>query len=279
MLKKVLSLAFLAIFAGVTLAAEEVKPTPPLKVLIIGNSFSICVTRFTPQIVKAAGKEIDIASLYIGGCPLEAHWKNVEKASDPKFQPYRYDRVTVTNGVITSTRAQTNVLQVLTAERWDVVTVQQASHASWKPESYHPWGDNLVAKIREVAPQAKILVQETWSYPSWDKRLAKFGFDGPEMYRRLHKAYTDFAKSYGLEIIPTGTAVEILPDRERLFNRPDFHLNRKGEYLQGLIWAQKLLGIDPLTVIYYPEKEVNAALAEELRQTASKALKLAKEGK
>ncbi len=279
MMKKVLSLVFLAVFAGTTFAAEEAKPTQPLKVLIIGNSFSICVTRYTPDIVKAAGKEIDIASLYIGGCSLERHWKNVEKAGDPKFLPYRYDRVTVTNGIISSTRGSTNVLQVLSAEKWDVVTLQQASHASWDAASYHPWGDNLVVKIHEVAPQAKILVQETWSYPSWDKRLAQFGFDGPEMYRRLHKAYADFAKAYGLEIIPTGTAAEILPDRERLFTKPDFHLNRKGEYLQGLIWAQKLLGIDPLTVTYFPEEEVNAAFAAELRQTATKALNLTKEGK
>lgn len=279
MTRKLIKSVLIAAVLGTLPVVGAEDAAQPLKVLIIGNSFSICVTRFTPQIVKSAGKEIDIASLYIGGCPLEAHWKNVEKAGDPKFLPYRYDRVTVTNGVISSMRAQTNVLQVLTAEKWDVVTVQQASHESWKPASYHPWGDKLVAKIREVAPQAKILVQETWSYPPWDKRLEKFGFDGPEMYSRLHEAYTSFAKGQGLEIIPTGTAVEILPNRERLFNKPDFHLNRKGEYLQGLIWAGKLLGIDPLAVTYYPEKEVDAALAAELRQTAAKVLKVAKKGK
>lgn len=278
MLKKILSLVLLACLVWTIQAEEGVRTTQPLKVLIIGNSFSICVKHYTPQIVKSVGKEIDIASLYIGGCSLETHWKNILKAGDPKFLPYRYDRVTVTNGVISSFHSQTNSLALLTAEKWDVVTVQQASHESWKPASYHPWGDNLVAKVREVAPKAKILVQETWSYPPWDKRLGKFGFDGPEMYSRLHNAYTSFAKSYGFEIIPTGTAAEILPNRERLFNKPDFHLNSRGEYLQGLIWAQKLLGIDPLSVTYYPQKDMDAALATELRQTAAKALDLAKKG-
>ena len=32
--------------------------------------------------------ELDFATLVIGGCPLERHWSNVEKASDSKFRPY-----------------------------------------------------------------------------------------------------------------------------------------------------------------------------------------------
>ena len=36
----------------------------------------------------------------------------------------------------------------------------------------------MIAKIHELAPQAKILVQETWSYTPWDKRLKKWGIEG-----------------------------------------------------------------------------------------------------
>ena len=67
------------------------KATPSadrLKVLMIGNSFSICVLEQMPQVAKAMGKELDICSLYIGGCSLSRHWGNVSR-TDSEAAPYR----------------------------------------------------------------------------------------------------------------------------------------------------------------------------------------------
>ena len=133
------------------------------------------------------------------------------------------------------------------------MTVQQASHFSWDPESYEPFGGSLVAKIRELAPQAKIFVQETWSYPPWDKRLKKFGFDQAEMYKRLHAAYAAFAAKHGLGVIPVGAAAEIVPNRNALFTKPDFHFNREGVYLQGLAFTARLFGVDVRKCPYSPD--------------------------
>lgn len=244
--------------------------TRPLKVLMIGNSFSICCLKQTPKIVASAGKRLDLASLFIGGCPLERHWNNVVAATNSDFKPYRFDRDC--DNTRTVSKLAMNVTQALVAEKWDVVTVQQASDKSWKASTYYPWGDNLIAKIRELAPQAKILVQETWSYPPWDGRLKRFGFDQHYMYMLLHEAYGKFAAKHNLEIIPTGSAAEIAPNRDRLFTAPDFHFNREGEYLQGLVWAGKLLGIEPASVEYKPDW-LEAARAAELKEAAAKALR------
>ena len=62
----------------------------PLKVLMIGNSFSVSVMKHIPSCAASAGETLDIASLMIGGCPLEKHWNNVEKAGDPEFKPYSF---------------------------------------------------------------------------------------------------------------------------------------------------------------------------------------------
>ena len=70
------------------------------------------------------------------------------------------------------------------------------------------YGDKLVAKIRELAPTAKIVVQETWSYTPWDRRLGKWKIDQNEMYERLHDAYADFASMYSFDVIPMGTAIQ-----------------------------------------------------------------------
>ena len=275
-MKKIIALvaAVAAVFLGLSADNAETDNSEkgkPLKVLMIGNSFSICNLWQMPQVAESMGKKLDIASLYIGGCSLERHWRNVEAAAtNATFKPYRFDRITYGKHVVEKGKA--NIPDVLTMDKWDVVTLQQASHFSWNPATYHPWGDNLVAKIRELAPQAKIVVQETWSYPPWDKRLKKFGFDQVEMYARLHDAYAAFAGKYGFDVIPVGTAAEFAPDRNTLFTKPDFHFNRIGEYLQGLVWTAKLFGVDVTKCPYRPEW-LDAARAEELKVAAMEAVR------
>ena len=266
MKKKVIALLTVA---SLVCVAEK---TDSLKVLMIGNSFSISATRHMPQVAKSMGLELDLASLYIGGCSLERHCRNIEAAAKkPGFSPYRFDRVVEGRRVVEKGTA--NIPDALAMDKWDVVTIQQASHFSWDKASYHPWGDTLVAKIRELAPQAKIVVQETWSYPPWDKRLKKFGFDQAEMYTRLHGAYHEFAGKYGLDVIPVGTAAERCPDRNSLFTKPDFHFNHgEGEYLQALVWTAKLFGVDVRTCGYRPRK-LSAARADVLKAAAMSAVR------
>ena len=244
-------------------------PARPFKVLMIGNSFSICNLKQMPHVAKSMGLKLDLASLYIGGCSLERHWNNVVASTNAAFRPYRFDRTT--DGVKVVERGKANIPDALVLDKWDVVTIQQASHFSWKPTTYHPFGDSLVAKIRELAPQAKIIVQETWSYPPWDKRLKKFGFNQAEMYTRLHGAYAAFAAKHGLDVIPVGTAAEFVSNRNALFTKPDFHFNREGEYLQGLAFTAKIFGVDVRKCLYRPSW-LKAARADEIKKVVMDAV-------
>ena len=251
-------------------APGEVQPERPFKVLMIGNSFSICNLRQMPQVAASMGLGLDLASLYIGGCSLERHWSNVIAATNASFRPYRFDRTTEGRKVVVKGKA--NIPDALVLDKWDIVTIQQASHFSWRPETYHPFGDRLVAKIRELAPQAKIVVQETWSYPPWDRRLRKFGFDQAEMYSRLNGAYAAFAAKHGLDVIPVGTAAEFVPNRDALFTKPDFHFNREGEYLQGLAFTARLFGVDVRRCPYRPSW-MEASRAEEIKAAVMNAIR------
>ena len=265
------------------------------KVLMIGNSFSICLLNHLPQVAADRGVELDLASLYIGGCSMKRHWENVERDGEEGFRPYRFGR----NRFGRFTEGSANVCEVLRMEKWDIVTIQQASHESWKPGTYREYGEKLLAKIRELAPQAMIYVQETWSYTPWDKRLEKWGIDQNRMYEGLHAAYADFAQRYGIAIIPFGTAVQtwrrLLPvkytensfggdvvgggkqDERDNFKRdasgkwvPNcdvFHLNRRGEYFQALVWAKTIFGVD-LTDLKYKPDFVSDSDAKLMREIA-----------
>ena len=253
----------------------EVAHPRTLKVLMIGNSFSVCCLDEMPRVARSLDLGLDLCSLYIGGCSLQRHVENVGKAGDPEFKPYRVRRV-VDGEHRPETRG--NIPEMLKADKWDVVTIQQCSHESWKPESYHPAGDELVKTVRALAPQAKIYVQETWSYTPWDKRLAGWKLTPVQMYEKLHTAYAAFAKEYDFPIIPMGTAVQrwrselpvayapnsfggdvcgeatFVPDGRGGFTPKGdvFHLNRDGRYLQALVWTAALYGADVTKASYAP---------------------------
>lgn len=242
-----------------------------LKILMIGNSFSISNTRNMPQICQSMGIDLELGSLYIGGCSLQQHWKNVCSAGKG-VAPYRYDLFRSGKRVEDAPR-KWNIPEALKSQAWDIVTIQQVSGLSWRPESYSPEGDNLVRKIRELCPKAKIVLQQTWSYTPWDKRLGKWNIDQNVMYERLRDAYAAFAARYSLDVIPMGEAVQLWRKKLPVRYAPDslggdvvgklkftkdksadgkgyiakgdaFHLNETGEYLQSLVWTAFLFDVD-----------------------------------
>ena len=280
--------------------------TPPeegcTKVLMIGNSFSISLMADLPAVAEKLEVPLDLTSLYIGGCSLEKHVGNLRERGEEDFAPYGVSR-SVRGKAYPERRG--NLLEFLSdpGMRYDVITIQQASHCSWKPETYSPWGEELVAAIRKYQPQAKIYVQETWSYTPWDRRLKEWKLDQNGMYAKLHDAYAAFAKRHGFTVIPMGTAVQEwrrrLPveytdhsfggdvvggrfqkEEDRFKRKPDntwepncdvFHLNRKGECFQALVWAAKLFGKDVAGLEYRPdgvtedEAELMKEIADELK--------------
>ena len=300
-MKKIIliGVCLLGVFVEAGAAAEGVRtvtkrPRTELKVLMIGNSFSICLLEQFPQVAQSMGLKLDLCSMYIGGCSFERHWSNVEKAGDQSFKPYKIGR-NVNGKKLPDTKG--NIPQMLSAEKWDVVTIQQASHFSWQPDSYHPYADNLVEKIRELAPQAEIVVQETWSYTPWDGRLAQWKIDQNEMYTKLHSAYCSFARANGFQMIPMGTAVQLYrrelpvaysensfggdPCGSAKFVRGKdgkwkpkgdvFHLNREGRYLQALVWTASLYDVDVGKCPYRPAF-LDAARTEKMKSCAVKSV-------
>jgi len=282
---------------GVEAVAEDAKP---IKVLSIGNSFSIGMHAALPPVAKSFGRRVDICTMYIGGCSLERHCKNLAEPETTPYQinwtwggqrsnpdvPFAGALSEVVDAKTGKVKKMSNIPQMLRAEKWDVVTIQQASHESWKGETYYPFGDELVKAIRDGAPQARIVVQETWSYVSFCPRFAKWGIDQTEMYDRLHKCYGDFAAKYGFDVIPVGTAVQLyrrrLPVRstdtdvggDPVGKSPkgdSIHMNADGEYLQSLVWAGTLLGVDVEKCTYAP-RNVGKEKAAVMRECAAMAV-------
>ena len=120
-MKRTHHLLFTAVF---TLAALPIF-AEPLKVLMIGNSFSHSVLVQLPKIAHDNGEELLIENLMIPGCTLAQHAENIAKAEkDPAFKPYNCDRK-VDDKLLP--RRKANIQEALAEEKWDVVTIQQGS--------------------------------------------------------------------------------------------------------------------------------------------------------
>ena len=132
----------------------------------------------------------------LGGCPLDRHWKLVEaNEKNPADKAYHGKKYSLKD--------------MLQKEKWDIVTVQQASHLSWKPESYEPYLTNLIDYIRKYAPTAEIVIQQTWAYRFDDNRYKGWKIGQQEMYDKLTQAYRKAAEEHKLRVIPTGYAVQL----------------------------------------------------------------------
>ncbi len=184
---------YLLLLTTVSLGAKEVK------VLTIGNSFAASVFRYLPKIVETEPDcKLVLFSANHGGCSLERHWKYIEQEElFPDVRNYRSKKETM--------RA------LLMREQWDIVTIQQVSHLSWRAETYFPFAEDIYNYIKKYAPQAEVVVQQTWSYRLDDPRImagSKWNIGQTEMFKRLEKNYAYLAKKFKLRVIPMGLCVQ-----------------------------------------------------------------------
>ena len=204
-MKKVCALLLTAAVAVAAGAAEK----KPLRVLMIGNSFSVSVMRELPNIVDAQSEYVlDITSLYIGGCSLERHIREYETAKkDPSHRPYSVTRYVTGQGRLK--RVYGNLIMALDAQKYDIITIQEASPKSFFTDGWTKYGDRLVAVVREKQPQAKLLIHQTWSYRSNSPQLKKWNLTQETMFRKVREVVADRAKHFGCGVIPMGEAVQI----------------------------------------------------------------------
>ena len=215
-----------------------------MKLLSIGNSFSTDSHKFLHMLAKVNGVNLECYNLFIGGCSLETHWQNYVENNE------FYDLEINGNE---ATR-KTSINEALTMEKWDVITVQQASVFSGIYDSYLPFLTDLVAVVKENVPTVKIYFHETWSYEigSAHEGFLNYNSSQKEMYLRIKEASRKASELINAEIIPTGDVVQFVRENIPEFDfknggmslcRDSFHLSEDyGRFLAGAVWLKKLTG-------------------------------------
>lgn len=238
-MKKLLLILFAAIALNASAAQSDT-----LRVLAIGNSFSVdAVENNLHEIAVADGSVLVIGNMYIGGCSLERHHRNMKADADA----YSYRKVSA-DGKRT-VREATSLSFALADETWDVVTLQQSSPLSGKLETYEPFLGELYAYVHEAAPSAKIMWHQTWAYSAnaTHKAFPDYDMSTQKMYEAIVSASRSVCERYGMEIIPSGTAVQNMRGTAFRDNvtRDGYHLNQTaGRYIAAMTWYESLTGRD-----------------------------------
>ena len=132
-----------------------------MNILSIGNSFSQDAQRYLHRIAKADGFTLNTFNLYIGGCPLSLHYRNMMSEE----RAYTLEM----NGE--SIGFKVSLKDALLNRDWDVVTIQQVSNQSPYYETYQPYLDKVVEYVRLCVPKAKIAIHQTWAYEQGSQRM------------------------------------------------------------------------------------------------------------
>ena len=208
-----------------------------MNILCIGNCFSADATRYLHDIAKADGTALEVANLYIGGCPLDRHYRNM--LSGAKDYQLQY------NGHMTGFFVSMD--DALLNRKWDIVTLQQVSTDSGMYKSYFPYLADLNAQIKDIVPEVQIWLHETWAYEAdSDKLRITAGYETPEqMLADIRSAYSAITEELHADgLIPSGELMgKLLENGIQKVHRDTYHASfGLGRYALGLLWYHVLTG-------------------------------------
>lgn len=235
---------------------NQMKPNKKrLSVLAIGNSFSEDSIEYLYQIAHNAGyDDIVLGNLYIGGCSVAEHIRQIEEG----LSDYIYYKNTT--GVWQASE-HSSILDGLQEEEWDLISLQQVSYQAGLVEVYAEPLNQLITFVNQhkTNPDAKLIWHMTWAYQQNSDHGGFVHYDNNQikMYRDIvtcvKKAIVP-SKVFEL-IIPTATAIQNLRTSYLgdTLTRDGFHLSfDKGRFCAGLMWFKALTDTSVDDITYLP---------------------------
>ena len=254
--------------------AEEIKVTEPpksLKILAIGNSFSSDAMEYLYQILKDGGvEEIVLGNLYYGGCSLDQHFKffTDDSASYKYYKNY--------DGRWRET-ANYKASAALADEKWDYISLQQTSKTCGLTNSYSKL-DEMIAKVKESNPQAKLIWHMTWAYQqdSTHSSFPNYKNDQMTMYNMIIDVMNTVIAPLNFDvIIPAMTSIQnartsFMGDT---LTRDGYHMDYYiGRYIVGLTWYAAITGCSVDGITYNPS---SAKITDDMMKAAKEAVSTA----
>ena len=246
-----------------------------MKILLISNSFGVNLQTYAKQIAKVNGLDLEIYTLYIGGCSLELHDKNIRENN----KAYELFVDGETSSIFMS------IDEALRLKDWDYISLQQASHLSGDISSYYPYLNSVYTYVRIKCPKAKIMWHQTWAYSGKNpfkynelkQWLPTFKFKNNfEMKDAIDLTLEKIKNDFKFDlIVNSGDVVfEAMKEFEDVYDSEGFHLNKLGCYLIGSNLVKTLLNKE-LKNIYFSD-DLDKNICEKATYFVNKTLEIYK---
>ena len=215
-----------------------------IRVLCIGNSFSWdAVEQELVPLCDAKGVQVEVHNLYYGGCSLQQHAEFLAKDTAA------YSHRVCTNAEGRVVKDTISLRQALRDGKYDVISLQQASHDSGIRSSYEPWLTTLIDTVRAYQPEAQLYWMQTWAYSKDAKHPAypRYQSDQQVMWDSIQACIKSQITNHKLQIIPCGSAIQNARHTKLgdTLCRDGYHLNYVyGRYTAAAVWYEILTGKD-----------------------------------
>lgn len=246
---------------GELLSQTVLPATKKLKILAIGNSFSVDATTFLWNILDDAGvEELIVGNAQIGGCSLDKHWTMAQSGE----AAYSYTKYTSSG----KSSVKCALIDAVTDEAWDIVTLQQVSQNSGLPQTYTHLSD-MIDFVVNNCPNVYVDINfhMTWAYQQgFERESFTDNYNADQM--TMYNAIVNTVQSIVLEddtvnrVLPSGTTIQNLRTSYLgdTLNRDGTHLsNDVGRYAAGLTWACAITGASPDAVKWTPPEFAQVA--------------------
>lgn len=253
MFRRILSLLFVVACLAVSVSCDSQDTTVPyfqnhplptlrgaLRVLAIGNSFTIDGTAYLDDVCKGMGIDRSTFCVYVlteGYSSLE-YWSDKLRSGDV----LTISRVAGFKEASVTTGTMADIL----SQEWDVVVLQQVSRLSVNYKSYNPHLRNLIDGVRRYCSNAEVAL--AWQLVHAAPKHYTEGdlASGDKRWQQIAEATQRMVGADGIDIIiPTGTAIQLarhgsLANASDL-TRDNIHLcYGAGRYVAACVWAQSL---------------------------------------
>ena len=241
----------------------EEQPDPfegiTLKILGIGNSYTLDTLQYFEDIAKDLGVQTEIVTLTIGGCTLDMHYERA--VGDIGEYEYR----TNSGSEWTNFTKDYKLSDAIKQEEWDYIMLQQASGSCGNAATYSHL-DDLLEIFRGWAWEgAQFIWNMTWTYSkdSTNAEFYKYKYSQDFMYQQIvgtqiSLIYSRMGKDFSV-FNPANTAIHnarssFLGDT---LNSDGTHLTPLGRYIAGMALFKSITGKSVDDIKYIPSYEID----------------------
>ena len=223
----------------------------PLKILAVGNSWTMNATNLLGSILTSLGVKVLIDYSYAGGAPLSSYWSNLS-TNDGNTASFVHGKWREGSGWDTESDKLYSYKDIFLSDDWDIVTHQQQSGNGGNYKSFQPYLHNILQWEKSNCKVMPLFfMHATWSYPNDNTNegnLVQFeefyGSDSDTMYNAILDAYNQAMVDENIvNVMPSAPIVQ----QVRTLGIGDIdtsdgsHLSENGQFAVACVWAEMLL--------------------------------------